>query len=86
MPVLIQQNNESTIIAENADVSLNLGFGSKSQDRIIASPLQAIHLLPPVRKEKILAVRQQLAEGTYDLDKGLDVVVGQLLKALKVYV
>jgi hypothetical protein len=41
--------------------------------------LQNIPSLPSGRKEKILAVRQQLAEGRYDLDEGLDAVVDSLL-------
>jgi hypothetical protein len=82
MSVLIQQNNESTIIAENTDVSLNLGAGNKARGGKIALALQKIHLLSPVRKKKILEVRQQLIEGKYDIDGRLNVALDHLLEEL----
>ena len=35
--------------------------------------------MPLLRREKILGIREQLAQGTYDLDERLDVVLDRLL-------
>jgi hypothetical protein len=42
--------------------------------------LQNICSLPRVRKNKIHEVRQQLAEGTYDIDKQLNAVLDRILE------
>jgi hypothetical protein len=42
--------------------------------------LHVISSLPPDRMVKIIEVRYKLAQGTYDLDERLDVVVERLLK------
>ena len=82
MSDLSQQNNESTVIPRNKDVYLDRDSVNKSQDRITASASGKIHSLPPVRKKKILEVRQQLVEGTYDIDKRLNTVLDRLLEKL----
>jgi hypothetical protein len=41
--------------------------------------LQQIASLPPARIVKILEVREQLAQGKYDLDERLDAVLDRLL-------
>jgi hypothetical protein len=82
MSDLSQQNTESTVIAENTNISLNWGAGNKVRGRITAPAFQNIRSLPPVRKKKILKVRQQLAEGTYDIDKPLNIALDRLLEKL----
>jgi hypothetical protein len=82
MSVLSQQNTESTVIAENTDISLNWGAGNDARGRITAPALQNIRSLPRVCKKKILEVRQQLVEGTYDIDKRLNAVLDRLLDDL----
>ena len=84
MSGLSQQNTESTVIAENTDISLNLnwGDGNKARGRITAPALQNIRSLPRVRKKKILEVWRQLVEGTYDIDKRLNAVLDRLLEDL----
>ena len=82
MSDLSQQDNESTAIAENTDVNSACGLGNKARDRIAVSALQKIHSLPPVRKKKIFKIRQQLAEGTYNIDEQLNVALDHLLEDL----
>lgn len=82
MSDLSQQNNESTVIAENTDVYLDLDSDNKAQGRITASALQKIHSLPPGRKKKILKIRQQLAESTYDIDDQLNIALDLLIDDL----
>jgi len=79
MSVLGWQKDESAVVVENTEIPLGEGAGNKAQGKLTAPPLQNIPSLPSGRKEKILAVRQQLAEGRYDLDEGLDAVVESLL-------
>jgi hypothetical protein len=76
------KENESNAIAESAEVALNQGAGNRARGEIIAPGLQDIASLPPLRRERVLAVRQQLAQGTYDLDERLDIVVDRLLTDL----
>jgi hypothetical protein len=82
MSDLSQQNNESNVIAENTDVYLDWSSSNKSQGIITAPGLQKNLLLPLVRKKKILKIRKQLAEGTYDINKRLNVVLDRLLEDL----
>jgi anti-sigma28 factor (negative regulator of flagellin synthesis) len=55
---------------------------NKARDKIAAPELQGITSLPVVSREKVLAIRKQLAEGTYDLDERLDFALDGLLTDL----
>ncbi|MHC4110560.1 MAG: flagellar biosynthesis anti-sigma factor FlgM [Planctomycetota bacterium] len=48
----------------------------------IGKVLKRIALLPEVRKQKVLDVRQQLTEGKYDLSSRLDVALDKVLEDL----
>jgi anti-sigma28 factor (negative regulator of flagellin synthesis) len=82
MSDLSQPSTESAVITESTDISSNWGVGSNARERITNPALQNIRSLPRVRKKKILEVRQQLTEGTYDIDKRLNVVLDRLLEDL----
>ena len=82
MSDLSQQNNESTMIAENTDVSMDWGNSNNTRKRITAPAVQNIHSLQQVDKKKISVVRQQLVEGTYDVNKRLDIVLDRLIESL----
>jgi hypothetical protein len=82
MSDLSQQNIESSVIAENTSVSLDWGNGNKTPKRITAPAMQNIRSLPQVDKKKISLVRQQLVEGTYDINKRLDIVLDRLIESL----
>lgn len=45
-------------------------------------PKRAASLSSEIRKEKVRGLRQQLAEGKYDINKRLDVASGKLLEVL----
>jgi hypothetical protein len=66
MSYLSQQNSGSTVVAENTDVFVDWIFGNKAR----------------VRKNKILEIRQQIDEDTYDIDKRLNTVCDRLLEDL----
>jgi hypothetical protein len=78
MPVISRKEDELNAIAEYAEVALNQGAGNMVRGEVTAPALQGIASLPPVRSEKVLAVRAQLAEGTYDLDERLNAAVDRL--------
>ena len=82
MSGLIQQNTVPTVTAENMDISLNWGAGNNARGRITAPALQNIRSLPRVHKKKILEVRQQLVEGTYNIDERLNVALDRFLDDL----
>ncbi len=67
MSILSQQEKELSAFAEDAGIPLH-----KCANGLDEEP-------PHVRKDRILAVRRQLAEGTYDLDERLDAVLDRLL-------
>ena len=48
----------------------------------IGQVLKKIALLPDIRREKILDVRQQISEGRYNLNERLDVAVDKVLEDL----
>jgi hypothetical protein len=79
MSVLGREKHKSTVIVENAEIPLSEDPSNQARGKLTAPPLQNIPSLSSGRKEKILAVRQQLAEGRYDLDESLDAVVESLL-------
>jgi len=84
MSDLSQQNNDSTVIAENTSVYLDWGTSKKTRKRITAQAFQNIRSLPRVRKKKILEVRQQLVEGTYNIDKRLNTVLDRFIEDILV--
>ncbi len=82
MSVLSRQTDESAAIVENTENLLSEGADNNARDKITAQVLQGITSLPVVRREKVLAIRKQLAEGMYDLDERLDVALDVLLSDL----
>lgn len=82
MSVLGRKKHKSTVIVENTEIPLSEDASNKARGKLPTPPLQNIPSLPSGRNEKILAVRQQLAEGRYDLNEGLDTVVESLLMNL----
>jgi len=82
MSVLSRQKDESAAIVENTIIPLIEGAGNKTRGKLTAAPLQNSPSLPRVREEKVLAIKQQLAKGTYNLDKRLDAAVDRLLEAV----
>lgn len=82
MSVLTRQKDGSAALVENTENPLSKGAAKKARGRITAPTLQNSPSLPRVREEKVLAIRQQLAEGTYDLDKRLGTAVDRLLAAV----
>jgi hypothetical protein len=79
MSVISWQKDGTAAIVVNKENSLSESAGNKARGRIAIPVLQNIPSRPRVRKDKVLAVQQQLAEGRYDLDEGLDAVVESLL-------
>jgi hypothetical protein len=82
MSVLCQRNNESTAIVRKRDISSNWGAGIKTRRSITAPAMHLLDTLAPSRRDKVLLVRRQIAEGTYDLDQRMDAVLDRLLQDL----
>ena len=79
-----QQNNEPKEIPENAGDSINWVTVKNSKSKAASSTLQDDHLLPQIRKRKVLKVRHQLSEGKYDIGMRLNVVIDRLLEDILV--
>lgn len=82
MSVLSRQTDESAAIVENTENLLSESADNKAREEFTTLTLQNSYSLPRVRVEKVLAIKQQLAEGKYDLDERLDVVLDGLLSDL----
>ena len=70
-----------TVVAEDVEIVANRSF-----DRLERESQFRRHKRFPLatrfRREKVRVIREQLAEGTYDLDEHLDTIVESLLAAL----
>jgi anti-sigma28 factor (negative regulator of flagellin synthesis) len=82
MSILSRRKDESAAIIENTEIPLSEGTGNKDRERMTAPTLQNSPSLPKVREKKVFAIKQQLAESTYELDKRLDAVLERLLVAV----
>ena len=78
--VINRQKDGTSTFIENTENSLSEIAGYKARGRIAAPVLQNIPSRSRVRKDKVLAVQQQLAEGRYDLDERLDAVLDRILE------
>ena len=76
MPVLTGNKIELNISDES---TITEASGSRIRPEITPPMSQEIASMPLLRREKILGIREQLAQGTYDLDERLDVVLDRLL-------
>jgi len=71
------------VVEENKEISVVEIHGRGAPRGIIALKLEKIPSMPrDVRKGKVLAIRQQLAKGKYDINKRLNAVLDKILKNL----
>jgi hypothetical protein len=82
MSVISWQKDGAAAIVENTEKPLSESAGNKARGRMTAPVLQNNSSRPRVRKDKVLAVQQQLAEGTYDLNKHVNAALDRLLEAV----
>ncbi len=82
MSVLSRQKEGTAVSVKGTKIPLSKRADDKTRGRLIPPRMQNIPSLLRVHKMKVLAVRQQLAEGRYDLDNRLDAVVENLLVAV----
>jgi hypothetical protein len=78
--VINRQKDGTGVFIENTENSLSEIAGYEARGRIAAPVLQNIPTRSRVRKDKVLAVQQQLAEGRYGLDDHLDAVLDRILE------
>ncbi len=79
MLVLTECEDCLTISGQKTETAIAEASVSRIRPRITPPMLQQIASLPPARIVKILEVREQLAQGKYDLDERLDAVLDRLL-------
>ena len=82
MFALDEKNTESTAI-DKISVFSEYWRADINAWKEIPTPTKCfIRTLPPSRKEKVLSIRQQIAEGTYDLNMRLNSVLDRLFRDL----
>jgi len=83
MLLLCMLRDESIVAEENTEITIAEVRRKSSRRGITAAEVEKIAPLPPnVRKEKVLAVRQRLAEGKYNISERLDAILDRILKDL----
>jgi anti-sigma28 factor (negative regulator of flagellin synthesis) len=80
MSVSSQPKNTSPDKDKNTDSSLNWSSNSGFQGKTATMLVLNNGISMDIRMEKVLAVRQQLADGIYSMDKRLDATLDRLLK------
>ncbi|MHC4487983.1 MAG: hypothetical protein ACYSW7_02220 [Planctomycetota bacterium] len=82
MLVSSRKKEGAAVIVKRTKVPLSKRTDDKTRGAVTARRIQNIPSLRRVHKMNVLGVRQQLAEGRYDLDERLDAVVESLLVAV----
>lgn len=76
MPVLAQCKSESILIEKGAggmtDFTPGCKIQSEESERLLLS-------LPVSRRHRIVTIRQQIAEGRYECDERIDIILDELL-------
>jgi anti-sigma28 factor (negative regulator of flagellin synthesis) len=82
MSVLSWQKDGAAMVAESAESLSSEAAANKATCTMSALAFRKIASISPVRKSKVLAIRQQVDEGTYDPDERLDAALDRLLEDL----
>jgi len=78
---LNSQKKEGILVRENTGTGGAKLRGNKAPIEITDCVLRRIgSVSTEVKKEKVLAIRQQLAQRTYDINERLDVALDKILK------
>ncbi len=70
------------MIGDSIRITMAKGLGDMVRLGMTARVSERIASLPKVRREKVLAVRRQLAEGKYPINERLNVALDKLLEDL----
>jgi hypothetical protein len=68
--------DKSTAVGESIMSTIAYVFGDNRRPEITPPRIAS---LPKARREKINRIRQQLAQGTYDLDERFDAILDRIL-------
>ncbi|MBN1126844.1 MAG: hypothetical protein JXA82_17695 [Sedimentisphaerales bacterium] len=80
MSQLCQRNKVPKALVRNKGSSLHWGVGIKDRRPITVPTMHLLRTLTRNRREKVFMIQQQLAEGTYDLDRRLNLALDRLLQ------
>ncbi len=70
------------MIGDSIRITMAKGLGDMVRLGMTARVSERIASLPKVRREKVLAVRRQLAEGKYPINERLNVALDKLIEDL----
>ena len=82
MSALSRQKAREAVIVKRTKIPWSESARNKARGRVTVLGMQNIPPLLRVHKMKVLAVRQQLAEGRYGLDERLDTAVDRLIETV----
>jgi hypothetical protein len=69
-------------MTQSMDTSSNCGPGNKAGETIVATAFQSFWSLSRARRNRILRVRRQLAQGRYSLDERLNAILDLIIEDL----
>jgi anti-sigma28 factor (negative regulator of flagellin synthesis) len=72
------RNDQGREASPNGDVLIVGDKNTPSQEEA----LERIAFLPPIRQGKVLDIRRQIADGTYEVADRLDAVIDRVLEAI----
>ncbi|MBN2032604.1 MAG: hypothetical protein JW836_04950 [Deltaproteobacteria bacterium] len=73
---------ESAVAVESEEILSSVNAADRPRCTMSIPACRKIVSLSRVRKCRVLAIRQQVDEGTYDLDERMDAVLDRLLEDL----
>ena len=79
MSVLAVYKDVLNTIDENTTGTIDYAISDNIRLAITPPMVQKVVLLRKIRSVKVVRIRQQLANGTYDLDERLDAVLERIL-------
>lgn len=77
--VLAKQKHQSTVVEDNPETTVAEATGHQAPMEAAIRASKEIVRLPKIRNKKVLAIRQQLAKGKYDLDERLNLTLEKLI-------
>jgi len=77
-----RQKDKSIVVGDRVQITIAEVRGDDVRPGIAAPVSEKIASLPKVRKEKVFAVRHQLAEGKYGINERLSVALDKVIEDL----
>ncbi len=79
--LILERDGTMGVICDASD-SFDDPFGDNYHPQVTPPMVQEVVLPHRIRNVKVLKIREQLADGTYDIDEKLDAVLEDILRVM----